>query len=67
MSHILAENPHLGIANNYVGALEGPTRRTSLLHVPDERGRLKFVPLEIQMASQTGYNAYNLSYINSAL
>ena len=55
MSHILAECPHLGIAifnNNYVGDLEGSSRRISLLHVLDERGRLKFVPLEIQIASQ---------------
>ena len=55
MSHILAEQPHLGIAifnNNSVGTLAGLTRRITLLHVLDERQKLMLVPLEIQISSQ---------------
>ena len=54
-SHVLAVAPHLGIAifnNNPIGNLTGPYRRISLLHALDERGRLKFVPLKLQIASQ---------------
>ena len=55
MSHILAEQPHLGIAifnNNSVSALAGLQRRITLLHALDERQKLMLVPLEIQIASQ---------------
>ena len=54
-SHVLAEAPHLALAifnNNLVGDLAGPHPHISLLHALDERGHLKFVPLEIQIASQ---------------
>ena len=55
MSHILAECPHLGIAifnRNYVDDLTSSSRRISLLHVLDSQHRLKFVPLEIHIASK---------------
>ena len=54
-SHVLGVAPHLGIAifnNNPIGTLTSTSSRISLLHVLDERGRLKFVPLEFQIASQ---------------
>ena len=54
-SHVLEMAPDLGIAifnNNPIGKLTSTSRRISLLHVLDERGRLKFVPLELQIASQ---------------
>ena len=55
MTHILAECPHLGIAifnRNYANDLASSSRRISLLHVLDSQHRLKFVPLEIHIASK---------------
>ena len=53
-SHVPGEAPHLGIAifnNNSIGKLTDTSRRISLLHVLAARHLLKFVPLEIHIAS----------------